>query len=206
MSYIGYANAGTDFEDPFPALQRANRFTLADLEQNRNGKISEAQRTRLWLRPLKPIRYTGAALLGWLFVCVVVRALVPSFVLWFLAVKGVGIALVGGVTLACVGAFLVSVLKGASTMTLLVADLNAGKAACTEGRVSVSREDEGGLGLARLYGETNTNYWYVVNNEYFEVEAEAHAALPHRVQFRLYYTPKSKLLLSLEPKLSSDGR
>src|SRR5579859_5321949 len=88
MSYTGYANAGTDFEDPFPALQRANRFTLADLEQNRNGKISEAQRTRLFLRPLKPIRYTGAALLGWLFVCAVVKALVPTFVLWFLATKG----------------------------------------------------------------------------------------------------------------------
>jgi hypothetical protein len=203
MSYTGFVSADREFEDPLAELARANHFTMADLEKNRNGKISDAQRMRLWLRPLKPVRYTGAALLGWLFVCVVVRSLVPSFVLWFLAMKGIGIALVGGVTLACVGAFLVSVLKATSTMTLLIADLNAGKAACTEGRVSPSREDEGGLGLARLYGETNTNYWYVVNNEYFEVEQEAHAALPHRVLFRLYYTPQSRLLLSLEPKLSS---
>ena len=193
------------FDDPLPELARANCFTMADLEQNRKGKISDAQRTRLMLQPLLPVRYTGGALLGWLLCVLVVRAVVPRIILWFLAMKGIGIALVGGVTLACVGVFLVSVLKAAGAMARLMADLKAGKAACIEGRVSVSREDEGGLGLARLYGETNTNYWYVVNNEYFEVEAEAHAALPHRVQFRLYYTPKSKLLLSLEPKSSSDA-
>ena len=80
-------------------------------------------------------------------------------------------------------------------------DLNAGKAACIEGRGSPSREDEGGLGMARLYGEKHTNHWYVVKNEYFEVDEEAHTALPSGMQFRLYHTPKSKLLLSIEPKL-----
>ena len=67
------------------------------------------------------------------------------------------------------------------------------------------REDEGGLGLARLYGETNTNYWYVVKSEYFDVDQEAHAALTDDMQVRLYYTPKSRLLLSIEPKFGSDA-
>jgi hypothetical protein len=202
MSYIEYVTADHHFEDPLPDLARANRFTMADLEMNRNGKISDTQWMRLLLRALQPVRYTGGALLGWLLCCFCVKTLVPRIVLWIMAllgVKGVGV-LFGVVTLACVGAFLISVLKSARTTTLLLVDLKLGKAASIEGRVSPSREDEGGLGMARLYGEKHTNHWYVVKNEYFEVDQQAHAALPHGMQFRLYYTPKSKLLLSIEPK------
>jgi hypothetical protein len=41
MSYTGYIS-DHDFEDPLPALSRVSHFTMADLEQNRNGKISDA--------------------------------------------------------------------------------------------------------------------------------------------------------------------
>ena len=205
MSYSEYVTSDDHFEDPLEKLARANRFTPADLEQNRNGKISDTQWMRLLLRPLKPVRYTGGALLGWLLCCFVVQTFVPRIVLWIMALKGVGVVFVGGVTLACAGAFLLSVVKSTRTMALLIADLSAGKAACIEGRASPSREDEGGLGLARLYGETNTNYWYVVKSEYFDVDQEAHAALTDDMQVRLYYTPKSRLLLSIEPKFESDA-
>jgi hypothetical protein len=203
MSYLEYVTADHHFEDPLPDLARANHFTMADLEQNRAGKISDAQWMRLLLRALQPVRYTGGALLGWLLCCFVVRTAVPGIVLWIIAIlgaKGLGV-LFGGVTLACVGAFLVSAFKSASTMARLMVDLKLGKSACIEGRVSPSREDEKGLGMARLYGERHTNHWYVVKNEYFEVDEEAHAALPEGGhQYRLYHTPKSKLLLSIEPK------
>src|SRR5207247_3156808 len=39
----------------------------------------------------------------------------------------------------------------------------------------------------------------------FDVDQEAHAALPDDMQVRLYYTPKSRLLLSIEPKFGSDA-
>lgn len=202
MSYIEYVTADHYNEDPLPDLARTNRFTMADLEENRNGRISDTQWFRLLLRSLQPVRYSGGALLGWLLCCFVVKTLVPSVVLWIIAwlgVKGIGV-LFGAVTLACAGAFLISVLKSARLMALLILDLKEGKAACIEGRVSPSREDEKGLGMARLYGENHSNYWYVAKNEYFEVDHEAHAALPFGMQFRLYHTPKSKLLLSIEPK------
>jgi len=60
--------------------------------------------------------------------------------------------------LACVGAFLLPALKSVGTLALLIADLGARDAASIEGRVSPGREDEEGLGLARFYGEKNTNY------------------------------------------------
>ena len=56
MSYSEYVTSDDHFEDPLEKLARANRFTLADLEQNRNGKISDTQWMRLLLRPLKPVR------------------------------------------------------------------------------------------------------------------------------------------------------
>ncbi|MBZ5610733.1 MAG: hypothetical protein LAP38_20920 [Acidobacteriia bacterium] len=202
MSYIEYVTADHECENPLEDLARANRFTMADLEANRNGKISDTQWFRLLLRAVEPVRYSGGALLGWLLACFVVKTFVPTFVLWIISLlgaKGIGV-LFGVVTLACVGAFLMDALKSTRTMTLLIADLKAGKAACIEGRVSPSKEDERGLGVARLYGEKHTNYWYVAKNEYFPVDQEAHAALPSGMLFRLYHTPQSKLLLSIEPK------
>jgi hypothetical protein len=201
MSYIEYVTTGQQAQNPLPDLAKANRFTMADLEQNRDGKISDAQWMRLLLRAIQPVRYTGGALAGWLLCCFAVKTLIPGFVLWILALlgfKGLGI-LFGAVTLACAGAFLVSLLKSAGTMALLMVDLKAGQAACIEGRVLPSREEERGLGMARLHGEKHTHHWYVVKNEYFEVDEEAHAALPEGRQCRLYHTPKSKLLLSIEP-------
>jgi hypothetical protein len=200
MSYLQHVTADGQFDDPLPELARVNRFSMADLDHNRQGKISDGQWMRLLVRVLQPIRYTGGALLGWLFFCYAVKMIVPGFVLWIMAKFGFGIALTGGITLAAVCAFLISVIKSAHKMGQLLVDLSAGKAVYSEGRVSGSHEDEKGLGLARFWGETNTNYWYVINNEYFEVDPAAHGALPDRMQFRLYHTPRSKMLLSIEPK------
>ena len=202
MSYIEYVTADHRVENPLPELARTNRFTMADLDQNRNGKISDTQWTRLLLRALQPVRYTGGALLGWLLACWIVKTVVPGFILMILAwlgMKGLG-AIFGAVTLACVGAFLVSAIKSAHTTALLLVDLKLGKAACIEGRVLPSREDERGLGMARIHGEKHTHHWNVVKDEYFAVDEAAHAALPDAMPGRLYHTPKSKLLLSIEPK------
>ena len=202
MSYIEYVTADHQSENPLEELARTNHFTMADLEQNRTGRISDTQWFRLLLRALQPVRHSGGALLGWLLCCFVVKTLVPRIVLWIasmMGAKGIGV-LVGGITLACVGAFVIGLIKSGHTMALLLMDLKDGKAACLEGRVSPSSEDEKGLGMARLHGENQTNYFYVAKNEYFAVDQEAHAALPYGMQFKLYYTPKSKLLLSIEPR------
>ena len=202
MSYIEYITTDQEHENSLDELARTNGFTIADLEANREGKISDSQWFRLLIRAVRPVRYSGGALLGWLLCCFVVKTIIPSFVLWIISIlgaKSIGV-LFGAVTLACVGAFLMAVFKTAHTMSLLIADLKLGKSACIEGRVTPSKEDEGGLGMARVYGEKHTNFWYVAKNEYFEVDQEAHAALPAGGLFRLYHTPKSKLLLSIEPK------
>src|SRR5260370_22516157 len=115
MAYLEYITADENYEDPLPDLARANHFTMADLELNRSGKISDTQWMRLLLRAVQPVRYTGGALLGWLLCCFVVKTLVPAIVLWIIAMlgaKGIGI-LFCAVTLSCVGAFLISALTSA---------------------------------------------------------------------------------------------
>jgi hypothetical protein len=202
MSYIEYITEDPGPENPLEDLARTNRFSMADLEQNRAGKISDAQWFHLLIRAVEPVRHTGGALLGWLLCCFVVKMLVPRIVLWIAAMlgaKGIGV-LFGGVTLACVGAFVLSLLKSGQTIALLMVDLRNGIASCLEGRVSATKEEEGGLGMARIHGEKHTKYFYVIKNEHFAVDEAAYSALPERGQFRLYCTPKSKLLLSIEPR------
>ena len=202
MSYIEYVTTSNEFESSLDDLARANGFTYNDLVANRNGEISSAQWGRLVLQALQPIRYTGGALAGWLICCFVVSTLVPSIALMIaglFGLKSIGV-LFGAITFTCAIAFVVSIMKSGRSAALLIADLREGRAACIEGRVSPSREDEKGLGMARLYGQKHTNTWYAIKDEYFAVDEDAHIAIREGGQFRLYHTPRSKLLLSIEPK------
>jgi len=201
MSYIEYVVSDYGSEDPLPELARANHFTMDDLEQNRKGRISDKQMGRLFFMALYPIRYPAMALLGWLTFCFIVRTLVPSFVLMIAALfgmKSIGVVF-GVITLACVGSLFVALLRGSRNVFLLVQDLSAGAASHLDGRVTVSREESNGLGMDRFRDEKRMQCWYVVQNQYFEVEEAAAEALPHNSKLRLYFTPKSKLLLSIEP-------
>ncbi|MGJ5819195.1 hypothetical protein [Paludibaculum fermentans] len=202
MSYIEYVTSDDHVKDMLPDLAKANQFSMEDLKQNRTGRISDAQWMRLLFRALRPVRYTGGALLGWLLCCFIIKTLVPDIILTiasYVGAKGLGIVF-GGATLACVFAFVISALRSARTMALLIFDLKEGKATCLEGRVSHSREEEEGLGMARLHGEKHTRYCYVMKEEYFDVDEDAFKALPGGMVARLYHTPRSKLLLSIEPK------
>jgi hypothetical protein len=88
MSYIEYVSADYEASDPLPELARTNGFTMEDLEANRKGRISEAQKSKLFARALQPIQYPGMALLGCLLCCFIVKTLVPGFVLLIISMLG----------------------------------------------------------------------------------------------------------------------
>jgi len=199
MSYIEYVTHDAQAHDPLPDLAHAAGFNVADLEQNRKGKISSSQMMRLFGRALRPVRYTGSATIGWLVVVYAIRTWVPGIVLWIARMCGLPVGAIFSITtLCCVAAMVVSVFQSARLLSLLIADLAKGEATFKDGRVVVSREEENGLGLARLWGEKHMKCSYVIAGEYFEVDEEACVA-PHEGRFRLYHTPKSKLMLSMEP-------
>jgi hypothetical protein len=199
MSYIEYVTHDAQSHDPLAELARAIGFTMPDLEENRKGRISNAQMVRLFSRALQPVRYTGSAMIGWLVVVYVIRVWVPGVVLWIARMCGVPVSSILFITtLACAGAVALSILRSAHCIGLLIMDLAAGLATFKDGRVLVSREEETGLGLARLWGEKHMKCSFVMAGEYFEVDEEACGAPPEG-RCRLYCTPKSRMMLAVEP-------
>ncbi len=199
MSYIEYVTHDSQAHDPLPELARATGFSMPDLEENRRGRISNSQMLRLFGRALQPVRYSGAAMIGWLAFVWMVQFWVPGFVLWIIRMSGVPLrTMVLVTTLTCAGALALSILRSAQTIALLIADLSAGRAVFMDGRVVMSREEETGLGLARLWGEKHMKCGFVMGGEYFEVDEQA-CATPPEGRCRLYHTPRSKMMLAIEP-------
>ncbi len=199
VSYIEYVTSDAQDHDPLPDLARTTGFTMPDLDENRRGRISNSQMMRLFGRALQPVRYTGGATIGWLVVVYAIRTWIPGIILWIARMCGVPIGAIFSITtLCCVGAMVISILHSARLIGLLMMDLSKGKATFKDGRVVISREEETGLGLARIWGETHAKCSYVIGGERFEVDEEACITAPEG-RFRLYHAPKSKLMLSIEP-------
>jgi hypothetical protein len=186
-------------------LARANRFTMQDLTENRAGRISSPQFLRLFGRAVEPVRYTAPMFGGWLMVLYLVNY-VPGLrllarLMWLFGGSAFAPAAFFAITVLCAGMLLLSIFKSAGSIGLLLVDLSQGKAASMEGHLSPSREGHTDWSLARLWGSTaqNMKYSYVIGNEYFSVDEFAHSVeLDPRANYRLYYAPRSKLLLSVE--------
>jgi hypothetical protein len=112
--------------------------------------------------------------------------------------KSLGVLFVA-ITLGCVISVLIGLWNSGRMTIGLLNDLSKGTAAVLEGRVAVSRDRADIQGMARLYGEKDEVYRYVINERYFEVDQLAFETLASRQNYRLYYAPHSGLLLSIEP-------
>jgi hypothetical protein len=204
MSYVQYGVQSSEGA-PLEVIARANRFTLQDLAENRNGRISSPQFFRLFGRALEPVRYTAPMFGGWLMILALVYY-VPGLrlmasMMWLFGGSTYAPSAFLAITVFCAGMLLLSVIKSAGNIGLLLVDLSQGKAARIEGHLSPSREGRTDWSLARLWGSTaqNMKYSYVIGQEYFTVDENAHEVeLDPRGNYRLYYAPRSKLLLSLE--------
>jgi hypothetical protein len=202
MSYVDAVNLAPDSDELLATLAKANHFTMSELSANRGGKISDAQMKKLFVKACRPVLHAGKALIGWLLFVFVIKTLVPDLLLWVASMYfGVSApALVGAITAGCILALVVGIFKSSKRIVALFSDVSKGKAAVIEGRVWASRAEEQGIGLDRLWGEKVGIFHYVLNKDYFEVEdLGAFEALLPRERYRLYYAPKSKLLLSIEP-------
>lgn len=81
----------------------------------------------------------------------------------------------------------------AYSLVLLMSDLSRNEVASMQGRVSFSTESVAGPSTQRAA-------WYVVGGFYFPVtNPAAEYLLPRRGQCKIYFTPRSRLMLSIEP-------
>ncbi|MEZ5399372.1 MAG: hypothetical protein R2729_06855 [Bryobacteraceae bacterium] len=183
-------------------MARANGFAARDLEANRVGKMTRSQLRRVFIRALRPMRIAGAALLGWMLMIFIIHALVPGIAQAFL-LKKVGVGAIGPM-IGVFGAFIMAVLKVSRRTFLLMIDAVDGKVALVMGRVAPSFEERQAQGLARLRGDNDPIYHYCIRDDEFEVNQEAWRLLvskydTYRPLVRIYYTPRSHMLLTVEP-------
>ena len=148
-------------------------FDTVDLDSNRAGLISAAQRSRLWRRDMLQLAAASACLIGGIVFNV------GLFAGWFTAHgKGAGL----GLALMAVGV----VIGFASALMWL--DLSTGRVATVEGQLqTIERASRWGL-----------VYSFEVGGLSFTIPRKAYDQMP-AAPMRVYYLRRSQTLLALEP-------
>jgi hypothetical protein len=193
-----------DEEDKFlRGLFTENGFTEGELAENQLHRIARSQLAHLWGVALDPLRASLIALLGWLLFLFVIKTFCPAVLFTVIEVAmGKSLyVLFAIITFGVVVAFISNLFGSFGPVTNLVVDILKGEASCVEGRVSASSITEKAKGLGALHDENDDHFCYAIGNEYLRVSEQAFQILrPYSGSvFRVYVTPRSRLLLSIEP-------
>jgi hypothetical protein len=112
--------------------------------------------------------------------------------------------------LSCAGGLIIAMITTAVKSFDLIRDALAGEAAMIEGRVYTAEEECRGSAWdalreqwTRVRQERRKTYRYVIGDVGLDVSYEGFRALSSGDHYKLYYTPRSKLLLSIEPSGAS---
>ena len=210
-------------------LQSANGFSGADLAANRLGKIAGGQIPRLVEQIVRPLVRSFLAVTGWSWLFLTAAWAISSglhldahlraptgiaFFERFVLFRGLYIAtfvrmFAVFMVLSCAGGLLIAMITTAVRSFDLICDALAGEAATIEGRVYTAEEECRGSAWdalreqwTRVLQERRKTYRYVIGDIALDVSYEGFRALPSGDHYKLYYTPRSKLLLSIEPSLT----
>jgi hypothetical protein len=187
-SFLG----GSDL-DPLAEVRRALQsvfdFVDDDLPDNRSGRLSQRQvNAHLWSN----VR-TGLFLLPFLLLALAFAIGFPAAFIGAPLIQGEGVGdgwLPGLIGLLFGGGFALG-LGWASLSPFL--DVIRGEVTAIEGEV-VERAITTGAGKSR-----RTNYYYIVNGQRFNVGQRGHTALVQGGRYRLYFFPRSKGMVAVEP-------
>jgi hypothetical protein len=161
-------------------LARANDFTAEDLQANQNGEVTQAQRMAS-LKKMVP----------GLFI-MVIALVVGFFILYpYLSDRPLNSNLL---PIIFIGGFMAIFAAIGFTMVLnAFLDLNASAPETIEGvGQTVSRRKSSGR-------SSRTVYYYVIGGIEFEIPQKAFPALLNGFNYRAYFMPRTKRLLTIEP-------
>lgn len=172
-------------------LGKANRFTMEDIETNRQGDMTFHQTIRLLPNILVGLLFAlpGIAFLSYFLYTLL---LAPDSNWKDNIVAAVVVIILGSVFIA-VGLFIT--IKSLS-------DLLAFKAVSTEGEGQKIRRVSRTRSTSRSSGSNTVSYYYKVAGKEFKIPKRAYLALVDGLPYRLYHTPRSSVLLSIEPLIS----
>ena len=173
------------------ALAQANRFDLSYLVENARGELAQGQ-LGLSISPLLValilILIPGGFLVFQLYQQGFVKQIASGGIPWTEVIANMpqGLLIIGGILL------LVS-LYGLYILIQTVLDLVGGAVISLEGtgwrKITTSRDDD---------GSTTTRTYYVVADQRFSVKKNAIGALENGRTYRVYFTPRRKLLVNME--------
>ena len=197
--------------DEFAAdLARANQYRLSDVEPNRNGFMSTRQFFRLFWQASRPIRQAAWSLLLWVALLTLVGSLFRSRLMRMILFQNYALEAVT-TSLGVAISFIMAMLNATERSWLLIKDLFGGEVTSVEGRLDPTFHEEMGEGFKRVKREMVPSYHYSIRQERFEVLPQAYEILrskydDFRPVVRIYFTPRSRQLLSLEPLQADPGR
>ena len=159
--------------DPFPA---------ADLETNRSGRLTDAQRTKYrgLARAGRKDEFIAAVFCGAMGV-LLLAPVGPSPNIWARPLAGAGFIIV---------AFLL--FRTATTGDSLTQDMRSGRVETVEGAIGKHHMEREGSHTRW------TDYYLDVAGQSFEVDSTANLAAPDVGYVRLYVLPRSHVILNLE--------
>ena len=187
------------------ALAESNGFTNSQLTANRSGRIAFSQYPSIILEAFRPALYSGVVLLGWVFVLYFRDLMLPQAAL-DLVRRAWSFFLV--ITLATAAAFLLGLVRSAKLGWLVILDLKDGEVDTVAGRVSTYRTSREELGVSALFSAKAEHYYYWIGDLKLEVTPSGYELLVKRYDqqycppIRIYFTPRSLILLSAEPTLA----
>ncbi len=183
-------------------LARVNQYKPADIQANRNGFMSTIQFFRLLWQASKPFRQATWSLCVWLALLGLMGSLFRQRLMRMVFFHNYAIEAVG-VSISMAIAFVVGIMNTTEKCWLLLKDLLSGEVTSVEGRLDPAWQEEMGEGLKRIKREMVRTYHYSVRQESFEVQPHAYDLLrskydDFRPVVRIYFTPRSRQLLSIE--------
>lgn len=199
---VEYVTTGSRIEALAHDFAEVCQFSEEDLHHNRRNRISNSQMIRLGIQAMQPFFSAVMTFAGWMIFVTVVRTFVPGILRYFVFGKIVG----GGtiMSLGCLWAVVAGFLQSSKLTFLLFLDVLNGQTAAVEGRVASSIVEEDTQGLDKFHGDKKWAYRYVIKGLELEVCESAYQLLHSqydevRPNVKIYYTPRSQMLLSLEP-------
>ncbi|MBL8213229.1 MAG: hypothetical protein JNK87_21100 [Bryobacterales bacterium] len=183
-------------------LSRALAFTDKDLSENRQGRISNTQMARVSALGFTPFLGIAGTLAGLLLVVLAIAAgseVVISKVRWMLTLGKPLVFALGTLFFGFV-AVCVKFIVTSGRVVRLLQDMAEGKVTSIIGRGTPSKSVDIEEGLAKLLNLKKETHCLVVRGEYFEIPPQAHELLMEReaTTFRVYVTPRSRYMVSLE--------
>jgi hypothetical protein len=194
-------------------LSKAMHFSAQSLEQNRKGKLAADQLLRMLTEFLRPLGMAAG--------CMVAPFVVWSLVIAFSSSSSVSDALgtvfatmlhpqqlfedhwwvisvaIIAATLGCIG---FGVYKAMGVSFSMYFDLVERAVIVKEGRIE-GREEQ----IFRESGrDPLENYYFDMKTQRYEVSREAFLAIDSGAAYLVYILPRSRTLVSLEPKTSAD--